>query len=661
MEGKEQEFARLKERYGRGAALSGGSFSPLSDADLRDLVEGRVVEATRRVWVSGHLRHKVTRKDTVYLRYDEASGNLVDFNTRAAAERMNANGRSYEKNKSDIMAQENYVPHPVDTSGVDVSSTQHAALIEQVARQAHEDWMLSREAEGILQGLTFEQIREKYPMMKPWEDLAPQERASSIDSATEAVKLLEKTWGIDRVMSSDGGVTREMVVDAIAENAHEVWARQRMESGWTYGEVRDNDLKKHPMLKPYSEIPDSEKEYDRKYGELVWSGVAEMAKTVREQERIAARRPIDEFLGGDPEKGAVYGLAFDKAAEYLRDVLRKMSDYVGWKDQSRPYDFDGFSGYYPEIHDDHADICEGDYIVASFFAKPDGTLGFKSYGGEFSQYPEGVNPWYPLADIMDGRLCLEPGNLEKARQETHQGQEVIYAVRFGEDAAVGCRPEDVRLKAAFAEREPSLRFVSPETLVSAMERWMEADARPGFEAETRPEVVRYAWDGDRLRSEKEVNIDQPRQLKESWGNDWVLIDAMRSEGEEIRSELERAAGIPEGEGRHFKFEHALYPCLGIRDDALFLASGCGRTMGDFITVANGNVSLYREYDPDNALSEPLRRFDSAKHAMGIVRKHILGEKNVSLAAADYQSYLKSQAETKVQKKDNEPSKGVKMR
>lgn len=51
--------------------------------------------------------------------------------------------------------------------------------------------------------------------------------------------------------------------EAIAENAHEVWAAARKREGWTYGKVRDDEHKKHPDLIPYSALPDSEKEYDR--------------------------------------------------------------------------------------------------------------------------------------------------------------------------------------------------------------------------------------------------------------------------------------------------------------------------------------------------------------------------------------------------------------
>lgn len=51
--------------------------------------------------------------------------------------------------------------------------------------------------------------------------------------------------------------------EAIAENAHDVWAEARIKEGWSYGKTRDDANKKHPDLIPYSSLPDGEKEYDR--------------------------------------------------------------------------------------------------------------------------------------------------------------------------------------------------------------------------------------------------------------------------------------------------------------------------------------------------------------------------------------------------------------
>lgn len=53
------------------------------------------------------------------------------------------------------------------------------------------------------------------------------------------------------------------LAEKLAENTHEIWAWQRIEGGWTYGETRDDHNLKHPCLVPYDDLPESEKEFDR--------------------------------------------------------------------------------------------------------------------------------------------------------------------------------------------------------------------------------------------------------------------------------------------------------------------------------------------------------------------------------------------------------------
>lgn len=53
------------------------------------------------------------------------------------------------------------------------------------------------------------------------------------------------------------------LMEEMAKNVHEVWAKNRMKEGWTYGPERNDDLKTHPCLVAYEDLPDTEKEYDR--------------------------------------------------------------------------------------------------------------------------------------------------------------------------------------------------------------------------------------------------------------------------------------------------------------------------------------------------------------------------------------------------------------
>lgn len=51
--------------------------------------------------------------------------------------------------------------------------------------------------------------------------------------------------------------------EAIAENAHEIWAQNRQAEGWSYGPQRDDAKLLHPDMVPYSQLPEGEKVYDR--------------------------------------------------------------------------------------------------------------------------------------------------------------------------------------------------------------------------------------------------------------------------------------------------------------------------------------------------------------------------------------------------------------
>ncbi len=55
----------------------------------------------------------------------------------------------------------------------------------------------------------------------------------------------------------------KILVEQMSKNVHEVWSETRISQGWQYGEQRNDELKTHPCLVPYEDLPDSEKEYDR--------------------------------------------------------------------------------------------------------------------------------------------------------------------------------------------------------------------------------------------------------------------------------------------------------------------------------------------------------------------------------------------------------------
>ena len=53
------------------------------------------------------------------------------------------------------------------------------------------------------------------------------------------------------------------LTELLAQNAHDLWARLRLEQGWRWGPARDDARKEHPALVPYAWLPESEKQADR--------------------------------------------------------------------------------------------------------------------------------------------------------------------------------------------------------------------------------------------------------------------------------------------------------------------------------------------------------------------------------------------------------------
>ena len=76
------------------------------------------------------------------------------------------------------------------------------------------------------------------------------------DSKTYHPKLID----LEHVKSPEGF---DELREAIAENAHDMWALERQSEGWTYGPQRDDNKLETPDMVPYSQLPESEKQYDR--------------------------------------------------------------------------------------------------------------------------------------------------------------------------------------------------------------------------------------------------------------------------------------------------------------------------------------------------------------------------------------------------------------
>lgn len=53
------------------------------------------------------------------------------------------------------------------------------------------------------------------------------------------------------------------LIELLAANIHEAWAKGRRSEGWVYGPRKDSIAKTTPCLVPYDQLPEEEKAYDR--------------------------------------------------------------------------------------------------------------------------------------------------------------------------------------------------------------------------------------------------------------------------------------------------------------------------------------------------------------------------------------------------------------
>ncbi len=77
--------------------------------------------------------------------------------------------------------------------------------------------------------------------------------------------MMRNNYIPDPMDTSDVLLPEELddLTEQIAKNVHELWAKRRIEQGWTYGAERSDELKQHPCLIPYEDLPEVEKDYDR--------------------------------------------------------------------------------------------------------------------------------------------------------------------------------------------------------------------------------------------------------------------------------------------------------------------------------------------------------------------------------------------------------------
>ena len=104
---------------------------------------------------------------------------------------------------------------------------------------------------------------------KPWDELSPDLKASNRAAAARIVGILAAV-GLECVPGKPSkeetrkaSEVLEQHLEMLAEMEHDGWMDEKRKQGWTYGATRDNANLKHPLMIPYGDLPEIEKNKDR--------------------------------------------------------------------------------------------------------------------------------------------------------------------------------------------------------------------------------------------------------------------------------------------------------------------------------------------------------------------------------------------------------------
>ena len=173
-----------------------------------------------------------------------------------------------------------YKPNPVNTDMIKLPP-EVRKLSELIAANCHDVWARGRISEGWQWGEKRNNESKLHPDLIPYDSLTEETKEYDRSTATQTLKAIMKFgYNIVPVAAGDEapahqfgmpvprGETYEplpVITDGVelspgirqlgemlAANTHDVWAKSRMEQGWTYGPERDDDKKKHNCLVPYA-------------------------------------------------------------------------------------------------------------------------------------------------------------------------------------------------------------------------------------------------------------------------------------------------------------------------------------------------------------------------------------------------------------------------
>uniref|UniRef100_A0A8C4LEL0 Ryanodine receptor 2 n=1 Tax=Equus asinus asinus TaxID=83772 RepID=A0A8C4LEL0_EQUAS len=191
------------------------------------------------------------------------------------------------------LTQAAFTPIPVDTSQI-VLPPHLERIREKLAENIHELWVMNKIELGWQYGPVRDDNKRQHPCLVEFSKLPEQERNYNLQMSLETLKTLlalgchvgisdehaeekVKKMKLPKNYQLTSGYkpapmdlsfikltpSQEAMVDKLAENAHNVWARDRVRQGWTYGIQQDVKNRRNPRLVPYALLDDRTKKSNK--------------------------------------------------------------------------------------------------------------------------------------------------------------------------------------------------------------------------------------------------------------------------------------------------------------------------------------------------------------------------------------------------------------
>ncbi|XP_027130695.1 ryanodine receptor 3 [Larimichthys crocea] len=193
-----------------------------------------------------------------------------------------------------FLSQASFIPTPVETSQI-VMPPHLEKVRDKLAENIHELWGMNKIELGWSYGKRIrDDNKRQHPCLVDFSKLPETEKNYNLQMSTETLKtllalgcrvvqvnpnaesslkkiklpknyMMSNSYKPSPLDLSDIKLTpgQELLVDKLAENAHNVWAKDRIKQGWTYGIQQDLKSKRNPRLVPYVLLDERTKKSNR--------------------------------------------------------------------------------------------------------------------------------------------------------------------------------------------------------------------------------------------------------------------------------------------------------------------------------------------------------------------------------------------------------------